>query len=37
MIVQTSTKDGEATDITFTVLKSDLLSAKESLKNLKHY
>ena len=35
MIVQTSTKDGEATDITFTVLKSDLLSAKEIIENLK--
>ena len=35
MIVQTSTKDGEATDITFTVLKSDLLNAKEIIKNLK--
>ena len=34
MIVQTSTKDGEATDITFTVLKSDLLSAK-IIENLK--
>ena len=35
MIVQTSTKDGEATDITFTILKSDLLSAKEIIENLK--
>ena len=35
MIVQTSTKDGEATDITFTVLKSDLLSAKKIIENLK--
>ncbi len=35
MIVQTSTKDGEATDITFTVLKSDLLSAKQIIENLK--
>ena len=35
MIVQTSTKDGEATDITFTVLKSDLLSTKEIIENLK--
>ena len=35
MIVQTSTKDGEATDITFTVLKSDLLSAKEIIESLK--
>ena len=35
MIVQTSTKDGEATDITFTVLKSDLLSTKEIFENLK--
>ena len=29
MIVQTSTKDGEATDITFTVLQSDLLNAAD--------
>ena len=36
MIVQTSTKDGEATDITFTVLKSDLLSTKEIIENLKN-
>ena len=35
MIVQTSTKDGEATDITFTVLKSDLLSTKEIVENLR--
>ncbi len=35
MIVQTSTKDGEATDITFTVLKSDLSSAKEIIEKLK--
>ena len=35
MIVQTSTKDGEATDITFTVLKSDLLNAKNIIENLK--
>ena len=35
MIVQTSTKDGEATDITFTVLKSDLLNAKDIIENLK--
>ena len=35
MIVQTSTKDGEATDITFTVLKSDLSSTKEIVQNLK--
>ena len=35
MIVQTSTKDGEATDITFTVLKSDLLGTKEIVENLK--
>ena len=35
MIVQTSTKDGEATDITFTVLKSDLLNTKEIVENLK--
>ena len=35
MIVQTSTNDGEATDITFTVLKSDLLSTKEIVENLK--
>ena len=35
MIVQTSTKDGEATHITFTVLKSDLLSAKEIIENNK--
>ena len=35
MIVQTSTKDGEATDITFTILKSDLLNAKEIIENLK--
>ena len=35
MIVQTSTKDGEATDITFTVLKSDLLNAKKIIENLK--
>ncbi len=35
MIVQTSTKDGEATDITFTVLKSDLLNVKDIIKNLK--
>ena len=35
MIVQTSTKDGEATDITFTVLKSDLLRTKEIVENLK--
>ena len=35
MIVQTSTKDGEATDITFTVLKSDLLSTKEIIEKLK--
>ena len=36
MIVQTSTNDGEATDITFTVLKSDLLSTKEIIENLKN-
>ena len=36
MIVQTSTKDGEATDITFTVLKSDLLITKEVIENLKN-
>jgi len=36
MIVQTSTKDGEATDITFTVLKSDLLSTKQIIENLKN-
>ena len=36
MIVQTSTKDGEATDITFTVLKSDTLSTKEIIENLKN-
>ncbi len=36
MIVQTSTKDGEATDITFTVLKSDLLITKEIIENLKN-
>ncbi len=36
MIVQTSTKDGEATDITFTVLKSDLLNTKEIIENLKN-
>ena len=35
MIVQTSTKDGEATDITFTVLKSDLSSAKKIIEKLK--
>ena len=35
MIVQTSTKDGEATDITFTVLKSDLFNAKEIIEKLK--
>ncbi len=35
MIVQTSTKDGEATDITFTILKSDLSSAKEIIESLK--
>ena len=35
MIVQTSTKDGEATDITFSVLKSDLSSTKEIIENLK--
>ena len=35
MIVQTSTKDGEATDITFTVLKSDLLNTKQIIENLK--
>ena len=35
MIVQTSTKDGEATDITFTVLKSDVSSAKEIIEKLK--
>ena len=35
MIVQTSTKDGEATDITFTVLKSDLLSTKKIVENLR--
>ena len=35
MIVQTSTKDGEATDITFTVLKSDLLNTKEIIEKLK--
>ena len=35
MIVQTSTKDGEATDITFTVLKSDLLSTKQIIEDLK--
>ena len=35
MIVQTSTKDGEATDITFTILKTDLLSAKEIIESLK--
>ncbi len=36
MIVQTSTKDGEATDITFTVLQSDLLIAKNTIDNLKN-
>ena len=36
MIVQTSTKDGEATDITFTVLKSDLSITKEIIENLKN-
>ena len=36
MIVQTSTKDGEATDITFTVLKSDLLTTKKIIENLKN-
>ena len=35
MIVQTSTKDGEATDITFTVLKSDLSTTKEIIEKLK--
>ncbi len=35
MIVQTSTKDGEATDITFTVLKLDLLSTKAIVESLK--
>lgn len=35
MIVQTSTKDGEATDITFTVLQSDLLNAADIIVKLK--
>ena len=35
MIVQTSTKDGEATDITFTVLQSDLLNSKQIIDDLK--
>ena len=35
MIVQTSTKDGEATDITFTVLQSDLLNSKQIIEDLK--
>ena len=35
MIVQSSTKDGEATDITFTILKSDLSSTKEIIEKLK--
>ncbi len=35
MIVQSSTLDGAATDITFTVLKSDLVSAKKIIENLK--
>lgn len=35
MIVQSSTLDGAATDITFTVLESDLLNAKEIIKKIK--
>ena len=35
MIVQTSTKDGTATDITFTVLQSDLVKAKKIIENIK--
>ncbi len=35
MIVQTSTKDGEATDITFTILQSDLSNTKEIIDDLK--
>ena len=35
MIVQTSTKDGTATDITFTVLQSDLTRAKQVIEKIK--
>ena len=35
MIVQTSTVNGEATDITFTILKTDLLDAKDIIENLR--
>ena len=35
MIVQSSTLDGAATDITFTVLESDLTNAKEIIKKIK--
>ena len=35
MIVQSSTLDGAATDITFTVLESDLINAKEIIKKIK--
>ncbi len=35
MIVQSSTQDGTATDITFTVLESDLANAKDTIKKIK--
>ncbi len=35
MIVQSSTQDGTATDITFTVLESDLADAKDTIKKIK--
>ena len=35
MIVQSSTQDGTATDITFTVLESDLANAKDTIKEIK--
>ena len=35
MIVQSSTQDGTATDITFTVLESDLENAKDTIKKIK--
>ena len=35
MIVQSSTLNGTATDITFTILETDLISARRVIKNLK--
>ena len=35
MIVQSSTLNGSATDITFTILESDIISAREVIENLK--